>query len=79
MSRFRALAVGLFVLVVVVPVGGGVSASPPPGDSFHGLVPARLMDTRVGGSTVDDLFEGAGAVGANSVTNVTVLGRGGVP
>jgi len=51
----------------------------PTGDSFTGLVPGRLLDTRLGGSTVDDLFEGGGAVGPASVTNVTISNRGGVP
>ncbi|MBI4882596.1 MAG: PD40 domain-containing protein [Actinobacteria bacterium] len=51
----------------------------PTGVSFTGLVPARLMDTRVGGSTIDGLFAGGGAVGPNSVTNLTISNRGGVP
>ncbi len=51
----------------------------PTGGSFTGLVPARLMDTRVGASTIDHLFEGAGPVGPASVTNVAIRNRGGVP
>jgi len=79
MYRFRRFVVVVAVLVPVLLSGGSVSADPPPGDAFQGLVPARLMDTRVGGSTVDDLFEGGGAVGPGSVTSVTIAGRGGVP
>jgi hypothetical protein len=45
------------------------------------LVPARLLETRSGAglSTVDGLFRGGGRVGARSVTELTVAGRGGVP
>ncbi len=79
MSRLRAVAVALLVLLVVVPMNSVAHAAPPPADTFHGLVPARLMDTRVGGATVDHLFEGAGALGANATTNLTISNRGGVP
>ena len=80
MSRFRAFIVGLVVaLPLVVTVAESASALPPPADTFHGLVPARLMDTRVGGSTIDHAYEGIGARGPASTTNVAILGRGGLP
>ncbi|MBI4884598.1 MAG: hypothetical protein HY826_11165, partial [Actinobacteria bacterium] len=82
MSHSRGFVVGTVAALLVslaVPVGGFVQAAPPPGDTFHGLVPARLMDTRVGGSTIDGLFAGGGPVGIASVTNVTISNRGGVP
>ena len=47
--------------------------------SFGALVPARLLDSRVGGSTVDGVFAGGGVRVAGSVTELTVAGRGGVP
>jgi len=43
------------------------------------LVPARLLDTRAGTATVDDASAGIGAIGAKGTTNLSVLGRGGVP
>ncbi len=46
--------------------------------SFTGLTPARLMETRPGLRTIDDLFNGTGALGQGSVRNLTVTGRGGV-
>ena len=49
------------------------------GAGYNGSSPARLLDTRVGGATVDGQFAGSGAVGPVSVLNLTVLGRGGVP
>ncbi|MFN8020292.1 MAG: hypothetical protein U0Q03_02085 [Acidimicrobiales bacterium] len=50
-----------------------------PTGSVNGLNPARLMDTRADGSTVDGQAKGGGAVGNGGTTNLTVLGRGGVP
>jgi uncharacterized protein (DUF1800 family) len=43
------------------------------------LVPARLLDTRAGTTTVDGQFVGSGALAAASSFNLTVSGRGGVP
>jgi|GEM_PF-865151 len=43
------------------------------------LNPARLLDTRAGMLTSDGLFAGKGAVPPQGITNVTVLGRGGLP
>ncbi|MBI4883513.1 MAG: CAP domain-containing protein [Actinobacteria bacterium] len=53
-----------------------VSATSP---TYVGLVPARLLDTRVGASTVDGQFVGGGQVGPAAQLDVAVLGRGGVP
>jgi len=49
--------------------------------AFGGLVPARLLETRVGADklTVDGLSQGIGAVGAASTTALEVAGRGLVP
>ena len=43
------------------------------------VIPARLLDTRAGGKTVDGQFSGMGAVGPASSIDLTVAGRGGVP
>src|SRR4029079_11461963 len=50
----------------------------PAGSSFTSLVPGRLLESRGGLATVDGLFNGIGVRGAQSVTAVTVAGRGGV-
>ena len=50
----------------------------PAGSSFSPLVPARLLDTRAGGATVDRLFAGIGQLGAGGVLELQVGGRGGV-
>lgn len=47
--------------------------------TFAPLVPARLLDTRPGFSTVDSQFSGLGAIGSGGTLNLTVIGRGGVP
>ncbi|HUF99256.1 MAG TPA: S8 family peptidase [Ilumatobacter sp.] len=47
--------------------------------SFGALEPARVLDSRVGGLTVDGGFAGVGVRGAGSVTELLVVGRGGVP
>ena len=56
-------------------VAGFLSATSP----YVALEPARLLDTRPGGSTVDDQGEGAGLVTAGSVTEIQVTGRANVP
>jgi cold shock CspA family protein len=65
--------------MVVVGVGGPTSAVPPEADVFHGLTPARLVDTRSSGATVDGLFRGGGRLTAGGTVTVKVTGRGGVP
>ena len=38
-----------------------------------------MLDTRPGGTTIDDLFAGGGAVGPDSTIELAVVGRSGVP
>jgi len=45
---------------------------------FSPLQPSRLLDTRFGESTVDGMAAGGGLRQAGSVTELTVVGRGGV-
>ncbi len=52
-----------------------VSVSP----EIVGLVPARLLDTRSDGKTVDGRFAANGERAAGSITELSVAGRGGVP
>ncbi|MEZ5297071.1 MAG: hypothetical protein R2697_12575 [Ilumatobacteraceae bacterium] len=56
-----------------------VSGMHPEESGFVAVSPARLMDSRVGGSSVDGKFVGMGVRGAGSVTELQVSGRGGVP
>ena len=51
----------------------------PTATSYKPLDPARLLDTRPGFTTVDGRFIGAGLRPANSITELYVDGRGGVP
>ena len=51
----------------------------PPSASFRSSSPARVLDSRVGGSTVDGLQQGGGPVAAGSVTEVQITGRAAVP
>ena len=46
---------------------------------FEPLSPARLLDTRRGGATIDGAMVGGGALGPAAVLDLPVLGRGGVP
>ncbi len=53
---------------------------PPPPPSFVPLVPARLLESRVGErSTVDGVLWQIGQRAGGSTTELTVAGRGGVP
>ncbi len=52
---------------------------PPTEPPFISLVPARLLDTRPGQSTIDDQFEGIGRRNAGTTLELSVAGRGGVP
>ena len=54
-------------------------APSPLAGTFVGLSPARLLDTRAGGSTVDGQGSGSGAIGAGRTVVVPVGGRGGIP
>ncbi len=60
---------------VVVDVSGFV----PVGGSPSSVSPARLLETRVGGSTVDGQFNAAGRLAAGATLELPVAGRGGVP
>jgi hypothetical protein len=51
----------------------------PTGAGYTGVVPARLLDTRPGATTVDGESEGGGSLGPVSTRDVTVTARGGVP
>jgi uncharacterized protein YkwD len=51
----------------------------PAGADYTPLLPARLLDTRPGRSTVDGLSAGGGAVGSGQTRDLVVTGRGGVP
>ena len=61
---------------VIVDVNGFV----PDGGSVEPLVPARLLETRIGleTGTIDQQSEGIGRVGSGSTTTLTVAGRGGI-
>jgi hypothetical protein len=50
-----------------------------PVGAFSGTGPHRLMDTRVGFTTVDGQFAGGGVRSFDTVTELQVTGRGGVP
>ena len=65
------------VYTVTRPAGGGGTGGG--GNGFVAVAPARLLDSRVGGSTVDGLFVGGGMSGPNSVVELQVGGRPGVP
>jgi hypothetical protein len=62
---------------IVADVNGYV----PTGGSPDTVVPARLLETRIGPTemTVDGLFQGTGRLPADSVIELKVTGRGGVP
>jgi hypothetical protein len=60
---------------LIADVGGYFPAN----SAYVPLVPARLLESRIGLSTVDGLFNGIGTPAPGSVTQVQVAGRGGVP
>lgn len=59
---------------VIVDVSGWF----PTTSTYHGLTPARLLDTRPGQPTVDGASSGEGALPPADATVVTVTNRGGV-
>jgi Tol biopolymer transport system component len=59
---------------LVVDVTGALRSTP----HYLPLVPARLLDTRPGETTIDHLFEGQGIRQAGSTLELTITGRGGV-
>jgi Repeat of unknown function (DUF5650)/Putative Ig domain len=50
----------------------------PAGSSYEALQPARLLDTRGSGATIDNLFTAAGLRPSGTITELPVTGRGGV-
>ena len=80
-ARLSAIIVGCVGAGAVV---AGVSPSSSMGSahaeasSFVSLVPARVLETRAGLSTVDGEFSGVGMRDAQSVTVLAVAGRAGV-
>jgi hypothetical protein len=50
----------------------------PAGSAYEALQPARLLDTRSGGATIDSLYTAAGLRPSGTITELTVTGRGGV-
>jgi hypothetical protein len=55
-----------------------VSAYLPPG-AIESAGPARLLDTRSTGMTVDGAFQGGGTAAAGTTTELVVAGRAGIP
>jgi hypothetical protein len=60
-----------------------VGAPAPPGScgsvsAFHALQPARVLDTRLVGTTVDGLAQGGGLVARGATIELPILNRGGV-
>jgi hypothetical protein len=51
----------------------------PAGTSYQPLDPARLLETRAGLTTIDGQSNGGGLRSVNTITPLTVAGRGGVP
>lgn len=60
---------------LIVDVAGYFSAGSP----YAPLVPARVLDTRGTGQTVDGQSQGGGVAALGSVTQVQITGRAGVP
>ncbi|MBI5088144.1 MAG: hypothetical protein HZB15_04585 [Actinobacteria bacterium] len=60
-------------------VPGTVAPPGPLTDGFASLVPARLLDTRPGQSTIDCQYNNLGRVGGTTEVQLAVRGRGGVP
>ncbi len=56
-------------------IASGIGQPP----SFAPVVPARLLDTRPTGSTIDGIDDGGNVRDADTITAVQVVGRGGVP
>jgi hypothetical protein len=77
----RSIVGGIIVALLGLTVAHGAAsrAQATDTDAFHGLTPARLLDTRSGGSTIDGVAAGIGALPGGSTMSLDVLGRGGVP
>ena len=77
--RLWSAAVVAAAAIGILVVGGADVARATDIDTFHGQSPARLLDTRAGGSTIDGASAGIGAIGGDGQLDLTVVGRGGVP
>src|SRR5690606_19912979 len=64
-------------IAAIAPPPAGVTAAS--AASLEAVNPARLLDTRPGGSTADSGHSGTGRVDAGTSYVLPVLGRGGVP
>jgi hypothetical protein len=60
---------------VIVDVGGYAPVTA----QFKPITPARLLDTRAGGATIDGNYSGVGALEAGQEGELPIAGRGGVP
>jgi hypothetical protein len=69
------LYVGTNAVDLVVDVNGYF----PAGSGYNALAPVRLLDTRVGETTIDAKQAGTGLLSAGATLVLTVAGRGGVP
>lgn len=78
MRRTGLIAAVLAIALAQLPVASA-AALPPPADTFHGLTPARLLDTRSGAPTADGAQSGEGALAAGQSMVLAVAGRAGVP
>lgn len=74
-GRVSLYASGAGAMDVVVDVLGWF----PTGGGFTGLTPARVLDTRSDGVTVDGAFVGGGVLTGGAPVEVALAGRGGVP
>jgi hypothetical protein len=80
-TAFLVLAGGVASGLLVRPVMSGAASSntSPATAVLQPIVPARLLDTRPGSTTIDGRFEGQGKLGANETVVLDVGDRGGVP
>jgi hypothetical protein len=80
-GRSAGRRVGLAVAVIVgtLSFAGAPARAATPSTGFHVLAPARLVDTRTAGVTMDGQGSGTGLRSALAQLTVTVAGRGGVP
>ncbi len=72
-------ALAMVVSALVVAQSNSVSQADDGVGDVGTVVPARLLDTRPNGDTIDDQFQGAGKVQADTFTKVKIAGRGNVP
>jgi alpha-tubulin suppressor-like RCC1 family protein/type IV secretory pathway TrbD component len=85
-SSFRKFLVAALAAVLVIPPSLSSLVSEPVAatasdviNEYVALTPARLLDTRPGQTTIDNLFAQTGRISAGQIFDLQVLGRGGVP